>query len=494
MTMPRPAPDGLRRSAARGTAVTLLAQAARSLLQVGALVVMARLLSPEDFGLVAMVTAVIGIADIVRDFGLSVATMRAPSLSSAQRTNLFWANVLLGLACTILALLLTPLIAALYDEPRLIQVVLVSAWVFAVSGFTTQFRAGLARQMRFKAMAGIDVSAQAMSLVVGIALAAGGAGYWALVGQQLASVVFTAAATSRLAGWWPGWPRRDVSIREFLSFGGGVLGTQAIGFLTKNVDSVVIGAALGPGVLGLYDRAYQTMMLPLRNLNAPLTQVAVPVLAKVQDDRQRLLSSLLTAQMVGCYVTATLYAVTVGLASPVVDVLLGDRWADAAPLLAVLAVGGMFRATGQVAYWGYLATGASGPLFRQLIVTGSITVALMLGGVLGGAIGVAAGHSVGAVVAWWGAIWHFGRVSSLDTGPLVTQSLRALLLVGVPCGAAAHGATYLDVPSVVQVVCGVAFAALALGAVSLLPQVRRDLAVVVRLGGDAVRRRAGRTA
>jgi O-antigen/teichoic acid export membrane protein len=493
MTVHRHASDGLRRRAARGTAVTLLAQVVRSLLQVGALVVMARLLAPEDYGLVAMVTAVIGIADIVRDFGLSVAAMRAPSLSSAQRTNLFWANVVLGLGCTILAVVLTPLIAALYDEPRLIEVVLISAWVFAVSGFTTQFRAGLAREMRFKAMAGIDVSAQALSLLVGIALALGGAGYWALVGQQLASAVITAVVTSRLAGWWPGLPRRDVSIREFLSFGGGVLGTQAVGFLTKNVDSVVIGAALGPGVLGLYDRAYQTMMLPLRNLNAPLTQVAVPVLARVQDDKQRLLASLLTAQMVGCYVTATLYAVTVGLAGPVVDVLLGDRWADAAPLLAVLAVGGMFRATGQVAYWGYLATGASGPLFRQLLVTVSITVALMLGGVLGGALGVAAGHSLGAVIAWWGAIWHFGRVSSLDTRSLITQSARALLVVGVPCGAAAHGATFLEVPSLVQVVCGLAFAAVALGVASLLPPVRRDLAVVVRLGRDAVRRRADTT-
>ncbi len=492
MTPHRHASEGLGRRAARGTAVTLAAQGVRSLLQVAALVVMARLLSPEDFGLVAMVTAIIGIADIVRDFGLSLATMRAPSLSSAQRTNLFWANLLLGLGCTVLAVLLTPLIAALYDEPRLQEVILVSAWVFTVSGFTTQFRAGLARQMRFKAMAGVDVAAQVISLVVGVMVAMAGGGYWALVAQQLASMVFTAAVTVRLAGWWPGRPRRDVSIREFLGFGSGVLGTQAIGFLTKNVDSIVIGAALGPSVLGVYDRAYQTMMLPLRNLNAPLTQVAVPVLARVQGDKQRLMSSLLTAQTVGCYVTATLYAVTAGLATPLVDVLLGDRWADAAPLLAVLAVGGMFRATGQVAYWGYLATGASGPLFRQLLVTGSITVVLMVGGISGGALGVAAGHSVGAFVAWLGAIWHFGRITSNDTRPLITQSARALLVVGLPCGAAAHAATFLDVSSVLQVVCGLAASGVALAVVRLVPTVRRDLRVVTRLGRDAVARRSDR--
>ena len=481
-------PPGLGRSAARGTAVTLLAQGTRSALQVASLVVMARLLTPEDYGLVAMVSGIIGVADIVRDFGLSLATMRAPSLSRDERTNLFWANLALGVACTVVAMALTPLIVALYDEPRLTPIVLTMALAFTLSGFTTQFRAGLARELRFKALAGVDVSAQAVSLVVGVGLALSGAGLWAIVAQQLGNALFTALAMSRLARWWPGLPKRGVSIRGFVTFGGGVLGTQVVGFLTKNVDTIAVGAALGARSLGFYDRAYQMMMLPLRNLNAPLTQVAVPVLAKVQHDDRQFQSYLLRAQVVGCYVTATLFAVTTALADPVVAVLFGPRWSGAAPVLAVLALGGMFRATGQVAYWGYLARGASGALFRQLLVTGAISITLMLGGLAWGTVGVAAGHSLGAAVAWAGALWHLGRVTGIDTRPLMVNSARALALVALPCGLAASLATLLDVAPLLQVVVGLALAGVVVALSATIGPVRRDLTVVVGFARSALRR------
>lgn len=486
-----PPPQQLGRAAARGTAVTLLAQGLRTLMQAVSLVVMARLLVPEDFGLLAMVMAVIGVADIIRDFGLSLATMRSPTLTVDQRTNLFWANLTLGLACTGLAVALTPLIVGIYDEPRLTPIVLVMSVLFTLSGFTTQFRAGLARDLQFKRIAALDIASQLVSLLTGIGLAVGGAGLWALVGQQLAAALVSAVSFAVVARWWPGLPKRGTSIRPFLSFGGGVLGTQAVGYLTKNVDTVAVGAVLGPSALGFYDRAYQTMMLPLRNINAPLTQVAVPVLAKVQEDDDRFLAYLGKSQLIGCYLTATMFAVTAGLADPLVDLVFGSAWAEAAPILAVLAVGGVFRSIGQVAYWGYLARGVSGPLFRQLLVTGSVSIALMLVGLRWGTTGVAAGHSLGAVAAWAGALWHLGRVTGVDTGPLLRQSGRTVLLVAVPCGAAAHLATLLPTGSVGQVAAGVAAAAVTFALTALSRQTRADLRTVRDFARAALLRRSG---
>ena len=129
------------------------------------MVVLARLLTPSDFGLVAMVTAVIGVAQLIRDFGLSLAAVRAPTLSREERDNLFWANFLMGLGCTIVIIVATPLIVAIYGQPRLTPIVLSLSIVFTFSGITTQYRANLSRELRFKALGLSDIIAQAWQSV-----------------------------------------------------------------------------------------------------------------------------------------------------------------------------------------------------------------------------------------------------------------------------------------------------------------------------------------
>jgi polysaccharide transporter, PST family len=463
-------------AAARGTGITLAVQAGRTILQFGSIVALARLLTPADFGLVAMVTAVIGVADLVRDFGLSLAAVQAPKLSHGERTNLFWANVGLGLACTLGAMAMTPLIVAGYREPRLAPIVLCLAPVFLLSGITTQFKAGLVRDMRFKAVGLSDFSAQVVATVIAIGLAAAGAGLWALVVQQLVSAAVTAGICIVLARWRPSFPNRHVSIRKFLRFGVGVFGTQGISYVTKNIDNVTIGAVWGASALGLYSRAYQLMMMPLNQINAPMTQVAMPVLARVQGDKDSFLGYLRKSQLVACYVTATLFAVATGLAHPIVLVLFGDQWLDVVPIFAILAVGGVFRAVAQIAYWAYLAKGKSGALFRQRIVTGVITVVLILAGLPWGSVGVAVGCTVASFISWIVAVWHVGRVTGMDTRPLITNAARIVAVVGIPAGAVAYLGTLFPVPSLVQLVIGGLFVLAYLGLAYLaIPSVREDL-------------------
>ena len=480
---------------ARGTGITLAVQAARAVLQFGSIVALARLLTPEDFGLVAMVAAIIGIADLIRDFGLSLATMRAPSLSAGERTNLFWANLGLGFACTVVAIAATPLIVAGYGEQRLAPIVFALATVFTISGFTTQFRAGLARDMRFKALGAVDITAQVISIAAGVGLAVLGFGVWALVASQIANAVVGAVMCVALGGWWPAWPRRDVSIRSFLSFGGGVFGTQSITYVTKNIDNVAIGAALGATPLGLYSRAYQLMIMPIKQIDGPLTQVALPVLGRVQHEDGTFVRYLTKAQLVACYITANIFAVAIGLATPIILLLFGEDWLEIVPIFMALAVGGIFRSVGQVAWWAYLARGASGALLRQRLVVGPLVVALILGGLHWGVVGVAVGQSVGAFLAWLIAVWHVGRVTQLNTRPLITNAARTLLLVAVPVGAAAYLGTLLDVPTLLQIAAGTTFAALYLAAAWLVvPFVRADLGFTLSFGWRALGLRSRRPA
>jgi len=483
-------PGQLGDRAARGTGITLAVQGLRTIVQFGSLIVLARLLVPEDFGLVAMVTSVIGIADLVRDFGLSLATIQSATLSRDERTNLFWANLGMGLVCTVIAIAMTPLIVLGYGEPRLTPVVLSLACVFTISGFITQFKAGLSRSMRFKALGMVDFAAQVISTVVALVMAAAGFGLWALVAQQIVNAFATAVISVWLAGWWPTLPRRHASIRRFLRFGVGVFGTQGISYLTKNIDNVAVGAVYGAGPLGLYSRAYQLMRMPLVQINAPMTSVALPVLRHVQEDDELFSRYLSKAQLVACYVTATLFAVAAGLSEPVVRVLFGDRWIGVVPIFAVLAVGGMFRAVSQISGWIYLARGRSGALFRQRLVTGPLTIAMILGGVPWGPTGVAAGSSAAAFATWLIAMWHSGRVVGIDTRPLVTNAVRIVMLVGIPCGLTSYLATLLPIVSVAQIVVGCSFAGLYVAVAYLaLPSVRADVNLTLSFARRAISRK-----
>lgn len=476
-------------AAARGTGVTLSVQAVRFVLQTCSLVLLARVLTPTDFGIVAMVTAVTGAAELVRDFGLSLAAIQAKDLSDAERTNLFWANLGIGTACCAFVVLATPLIVGLYGEPRLTPIILAVAGVFIVSGANTQFRAELSRNLRFLALSGADILGQALGIAVAITLALLGFGYWAIVVQLIVVAVTTLIVNVVVCRWRPGLPRRSVPLGRFFRFGGGVLGTQLLAYLTKNIDNIAIGAYSGAYQLGIYSRGYQLVMTPLSQINAPLTAVALPVLARVQDDDETYGRYLGKAQLVGAYVTATLLAVCGGLAVPLVDVLFGAAWRDVAPILALLAVGGVFRAVSQICYWVYLSQGLTGAQFRLYLVIRPIMIVIILAGLPWGPVGVAATCSVAFLLEWLASLWAVGRVARVDSRMLLRNSLRAILLVSLPCGVVAYLGTLLVNGPVAELAVGLVGVVTVLGlVVAAVPAIRADIVTLASFG----RRAAGR--
>jgi PST family polysaccharide transporter len=475
--------------AARGTGITLATQLLRALLQFGSVVVLARLLTPEDFGLVAMVTAVIGIADLVRDFGLSSAAIQTTHLSAAEKTNLFWANLGMGTACALVIAAVQPLIVHAYGEPRIAPVIYALAGVFVLSGACTQFRADLARSMRFGRISAADVVSQVCGIAVAAGLASQGAGPWALVGQQLTVPAVMLVMLVIGTQWRPGWPQRGVSLRRFYRFGGALFGTQSVAYAVKNADNVAIGAIWGAGPLGLYSRAYQLLMMPLNQINAPMTNVALPVLARVQDDQPRFQNYLSRAQLVACYFTAGVFAVAAGLAQPLVLVLFGQQWTGVAPIFAVLAIGGIFRAVAQIAYWIFLARGRPGAQLKQDLVLRPLMIVMILAGLPWGPLGVAVGHSIAFFLYWIATLLYVGRVTGVDVRPLFRNSIRSIVLVCAPAGVAARVAAQLPAPPLVQLAAGLVAAAgwLAL-VVAVVPAVRRDLAEVYRFARRAIGR------
>lgn len=485
---------GLGATAARGAAVTLTGQGLRIVVQVVGVVVLSRLLSPADYGLLAMTTAVVGVADIFRDMGLSSAAVQARTLSRGQRANLFWLNSGIGLLLSLVVFAGAPLLALVYSRPELVDVTRVLCWTFLLNGLATQYRADMLRSLRFTRLAVVDVLAPVTGLAVGIAAATQGAGVFALVVQQLTQYTVVLVALAVAAGWFPGRPDRSAPMGGLLRFGWQLVGSQLVGYAGNNVDSLTIGIRFGAEPLGLYNRAFQLLMTPLNQIRGPITQVGLPLLSRMQDDRARLGSALVRGQAALGLTLMLGLGVLAGAAVPATALLLGDQWQAAAPLLALLAVAGAFQSLGLVSYWAYLSLGMTGPLLKYSFIQAAVRVVLVLAGSTVGVVGVAAGYAAAPVIGVGLSYWWLGRYVDLPLRALYAGAARSTAVTLV-AGAATAGVAWwaADLPAVLTLLlCMLAGVATAGLVAALWPQVRTDLRGTVQVVRSALTGR-GRT-
>lgn len=464
-------------------------QVVRFILQIASIAVLSRLLTPAQVGLVAMVTAVLNVAEIVRDFGLSSAAIQAPSLSMAQRSNLFWLNLGIGTACSVLAAASAPLLAWAYGRPELVPIVLALAGIFVLSGANTQYRADLSRSLRFGALAVTDIAAQALGVAAAITAALLGAGYWAIVIQQVTMSIASLLSNALQCRWRPRRPRRDVPMRDFVRFGSHLLGTNLLGFAVNNVDNIGVGLVWGPGPLGLYNRAYQLLQQPLQQVTAPLGRVVLPVLSRVQDDDAAYLRFFRRFQLAICYTLGLGFAILAGIAVPVTHVLLGPTWSGVAPILTVLASGGIFKGMDSASYQIWVSKNLTGKLFRFYLVSRPVMILVILSGLPWGPVGVAVGHLVAALAHWFVGTRLACRYARLPTRILIGQPARVLILSVIPAGVAAYAATLLPVSALGQAVAGLLAGLLCAGGLSMaIGPLRRELIPLVQVVYRAARR------
>lgn len=390
----------LKGRSVRGGAVTMTAQGASFFLQMGSTVVLARLLTPQDFGLIAMVTAVTGFVAMFKDMGLSMATVQKAEINHAQISTLFWINVVLSLCVMVVIAALAPAIAWFYGEPRLTWITLVLAAAFIFGGFTIQHQALLRRQMRFGTLALIHIASLTVGIITAIVSAWYGAGYWSLVLMQITSAIVGVIGVWLASPWRPGLPVRRSGVREMLAFGGNLTGFNIINYFARNLDNVLIGWRWGSGSLGLYSKAYSLLMLPIRQINAPLSAVAVPALSRLQEEPSKFRSyyrkGLTLSVMFGMPIVVFLFVV----ADKAVLIVLGDQWIGAVPIFRVLALAAFVGTTHAVGSGAVFV--ALGNVRRQFLASLVRSIFLAVSFFIGlrwGAIGVAAAYSIYSVLS-----------------------------------------------------------------------------------------------
>lgn len=474
--------------AARGAMQTVGAQVIKIAVQVGGVVVLARLLTPNDYGLVAMVTAIVGVAEIFRDFGLSTAAVQARDLSRRQRDNLFWINTAAGFALTVIVVVAAPLVGWWYGRPELVDLTRVIAVVFLLNGMTTQYRADLNRRLKFSRIAVIEVSSPVVALVLAGILAWHGAGAWALVAQQVATSAVLLIGAASLARWLPGRPRRE-PMGDLLTFGWHLAGSQFVGYLGNNVDALVIGTRFGPGPLGLYNRAFQLLMTPLGQLRQPTTTVALPILSRLRSDPEATNRYVQRGQLaLGLTLVAGL-GVVVGAAEPLTAILLGRQWLSVEPILRLLAVAGAFQTLAYVGYWVYLAHGLTRQLLQYTFITVAIKITCILVGSNWGVLGVAWGYAIAPALAWPLSFWWLSRKSTIRVGALFAGAGRVLALTAAVAGASwAACELAAGLGRWGQLGAGVLAAMLAYAATMMVPVLRRDFLAVLEIGRRGIRR------
>ena len=374
----------LKGRSVRGGLLNLTSQGAQFLIQSIATVVLARLLTPADFGLVAMVATITALGQAFADLGLSEATIQRKEISHDQVSVLFWINVAIGLGLMLMTAALAPVLARFYRDPRLVNITLLLSLTFLIGGLRVQPDALLKRQMRFSSLAVRDVASYALAVPVAIAMAWRGASYWALVALPLTLNLTQMSLSWLMVKWRPGLPRRDAQVGSMIAFGGNVAASYFIITVSRSADNVLIGWYWGAGPLGLYSRAYNLLMLPVRQLSAPAAGVAIPAFSRIQSDPERFARYYLRAVNLIMWISAPIFGFLFVAAQPVIVLLLGNQWREAAPVFQILAISALGQLLLESTIWLLVSRGQSQHLLRLLlmicpIMVGSYAIGLPFG-------------------------------------------------------------------------------------------------------------------
>jgi O-antigen/teichoic acid export membrane protein len=385
--------EGLWTHSLQSGAVTVTGQACGFVLRIAATLVLARILTPADYGVVAIASAAVLLVALFKDLGLAQAAVQGATLSQEQVSTLFWINTANGLALALVSALTAPLLGWLFGDARVTQAALGLAPIHFFAGLSAQHQAVLRRQLRLKTLAALEILAVLVGVLAAIAAARAGAGFWALVLMQCAIAFVVAAAALALSPLRPGRPVRGAGLRPLLAFGGQVTAFGVSSYFARNADSLLLGRRYGAHPLGLYDKAYQLMLAPLQLVTMALSSVALPVLSRLQADAARFREyyRLFLGMSVG--LTMPLTALLFVTADRVIPLLLGPQWIASVPLFRALAPAAFGDALTITAGWIFMSLGRTARQVGFSLASSLVTVLALVIALPYGPLGVALAFS-----------------------------------------------------------------------------------------------------
>lgn len=447
----KPLADHGRASLRSGVALVAV-RAANMLVQIGTTILLARLLSPSDYGLVVMVLALMVAAPMLIDMGTTDAVVQRQIITHADASALFWIKVAIGGALTLMLVASSGFIASFYGEPAVAGVAMVTPASLILTSLSSQHLALMRRAMQFRQIVLIETTANAASSIVAILMALAGWGYWALVAKAVLLAGFNAAGAWACCPWIPGRPRSSPALRELIGFGVGVTGFTITDQIARSADRIALGYLYGASQLGYFQNAsllYDNLM----SAPSQLHDVAVSSLSKLRHDLDELKRMWATALSTLTFYTAIAFACVAVAGQDLVVLLLGSNWAPAGPLLSILAVRGIAHVVERTLGWLHVSGGRPDRWMKWGLFSAIFQLLAVCAGLPFGLVGVAIAHAIATFCLFVPALVYAGRplgIRANDVLRAVGPQIAAAL-IAVAIGLIAQSEFLADLPRLARI-------------------------------------------
>lgn len=350
--------------------------------------ILSRLLTPAEYGFLGMITVAIGFLQVFKDIGLGTSIIQKQGITQEEKSTIFWLNILIGTGLTLSLELTAPLIAAFFKEPQLTALIRVMALNFIISSFAIVPDALIQKAIDFKSYFYRNLGTVIAGGLLGIGLAYKGFGVWALIGQSLLTSFVGMIISFRMIKWRPNWLFRRHLLKSHLRFSLPLLGDSSINYWVRNIDNILVGKYLGASSLGIYNRAYSLMLLPLRHISSTLSRVMFPSFALIQHDKDLIWDQYSKMMSIVALLSFPLMTFLGVYARECILIVYGNQWTEVVPLFRILCLLGASQSLASIAGSVYYSTGKTALLFKigliskVLMITG-ITLGLYLGQLTG---------------------------------------------------------------------------------------------------------------
>jgi O-antigen/teichoic acid export membrane protein len=414
-------------------AAQVVVQTAR--LSVG--IVLARLLSPQDFGLVGMAFVFVNLGSLFTDLSFGAALIQREDITEEDRSTVFWTTVGVGVLCTGIGVAASGAVASFYDQERVGPLFAALSAGFTLSAVAATQTALLTRELAYRSLQLREIAAVLAGAVAGISVAVAGYGAWAIVIQSLAASACSVVLLWSLSPWRPRLIYSVASLRDVGGFGIKLFASRVLAYANTNCDNLLVGRFLGAAALGSYSLAYNVMYTPMLRIGLPFQQVVFPAYARLQADTPRLVAAWIQSKRLSAAVLAPSFLAILVVAPDLVPVAFGDKWHDVVPVLQLLCVAGVAHSLVTL-NWSFLqARGEAGTLFRLNVLVTVVTLAAFAAGLHWGIVGVAAWFAA----AKWALVLPDTWLTCRSASASALQSLRASS-VAAPVAALAAALAY----------------------------------------------------
>jgi polysaccharide transporter, PST family len=431
--------------AAKNIVITGTAQVWRLVTGLLLTVVTTRLLTPSDFGILAMVATATALITLVKDLGISQAIVQRDTISPGQINSLFWTSIAASIVFALLLGASAPLIARFYAEPRVELLTIAFAALVLISGPQAVPSALLNRASHFNKLAIIDIASATTALAIGVAGALFWRSYWALYASAASATLVSGIGFWLASKYRPGAAHFDSHTGQMLRFGSHISGFNLVNYLSRNSDNILIGRFLGGDQLGLYDRAYRLLLFPINQIHGPIGQVLVPLLSRIQSDPVKYRSTYTESASLIMIAMQPGILFAIICAPELFELVLGSQWIAAAPIFQWLGIVALHQVMTSTVGWLFLSQGRGSDLFRTGAYVAMFAVASFVIGLPWGALGVAVSYTIANYTVLIPLVWiSTGRRGPVSGWDLVRLTMPHAVSTFAAAGVLLMGRDYLE--------------------------------------------------